>query len=729
MIRVLSIVASLLFSLFQTPQDSTVMAPVDSAAFAVDSTASSARLDSLVQYYRSIGLWDLDTLTQMQIDSTYLAELDSIWKTLPDTVDIRRLIRRQKKEYKDSVRIATPRILETFAIPDSLKWKRIITWTADPDFNEVHMAEIDTFYNKYIYDYPFYRNDVNVNYLGPSGSAAEHTNYFKRDKYYGFSPAETYLPYSFTPEKMPQYNTKTPYVELGYWGTPFALREKEEMNLKFLVSQNITPAFNFTIAYEKWGSRGMLQREETDDRNLSLALSYLGKRYMANGGIINQHITQKENGGVQDTKMITDTIVDPKEIAVNLTDASSKFRRTTFFIDHSLAIPMNFFRKDKDSIAVGQGTTAYIGHYGEVSQLKRAYYDNITDAAGKAYYHGCFFINPKSSADSISMWQIDNRIFLKLQPFAPDAIVSKINGGIGYRFNSYYSFSPEQYVTGARNQHYSNVYVYAGVSGQFRKYFFWDATADYYFAGYRAGDVSLKANVKLSFYPLEKGIHLTGKLHLSNTTPDPLQQTLYFNHHAWKNNFTKYFENRIEAELSIPKWKLDLGAGYSIKTNGLYYDENGIIRQSDPGVNLLSVYLHKDFKLWLFHLDNRLLYQTSSDQIVSPVPTFSANLRYYLQFTVVKDAMDMQIGVNGIYYTKYYAPGYMPDLGVFYNQRAETLGNTFYFDPFVNMQWKRVCFWIKYTNAFMGKPSKDHFSCYGHIRPEKFLKFGVFWPF
>ena len=71
----------------------------------------------------------------------------------------------------------------------------------------------------------------------------------------------------------------------------------------------------------------------------------------------------------------------------------------------------------------------------------------------------------------------------------------------------------------------------------------------------------------------------------------------------------------------------------------------------------------------------------------------------------------------------------MPDLGVFYNQRSEEIGNTFYFDPFVNMQWQRVCVFIKYTNAFLGKPSKDHFSCYGHIRPEKFLKFGVFWPF
>jgi len=728
MIRLLSIFI-MLTGLFQAPQDSVAVA-VDSTTVntaAVDSAAF--RLDSIIQQYRAMGLWEPDSLLQFTIDSTFTAEFDSLLKTLPDTTDIRRLIKQQKKEYRDSVRIATPRILSTYAIPDSLKWNRIITWKADTEFNEMQMGKVDSSYNYNFYDYPFFKKDVNANYLGPIGSATQLFNYFKQQSYFGFAPAETYLTYSHTPDDMPQFNTKNPYVELGFWGTPFALRSKEEMELKFLVSQNINPAFNFTINYEKFGSRGMLANEQTDDRNLSVALNYLGKRYVANGGIINQHVTQQENGGVQDTKQITDTLVDPKEIAVYLNSASSKFRRTTFFINHSLAIPMNFFRKNKDSLAVGDGTTAYIGHYGEVSQLKRCYYDKITDKAGREYYHNNFFIDSKSSADSLSMWQIDNKLFIKLQPFAPDAIVSKINGGVGFRYNNYYRFDPEYYISGPKSEGYSNAYVYAGVSGQFRKYFFWNAMADYYFAGYRAGDVTLKANVRLSFYPLEQGLHLNARLHLSNTSPDPLQQKIYFNHHVWSNNFTKYFENRIEADLEIPKWKFKVGAGYSIKTNGLYYDETGMIRQTDHGVNVFSAYLQKDFKLWLFHFDNNLLYQATSDEVVTPLPKFSANLRYYLQFTVVKNAMDMQIGVNGTYYTKYYAPGYMPDLGVFYNQRNEELGNTFYFDPFVNMQWQRVCVFIKYTNAFLGKPSKDRFSCYGHIRPEKFLKFGVLWPF
>ena len=42
------------------------------------------------------------------------------------------------KAYRDSVKEATPRILETFALPDSLQYKRIIQWTHEREF---HLAK------------------------------------------------------------------------------------------------------------------------------------------------------------------------------------------------------------------------------------------------------------------------------------------------------------------------------------------------------------------------------------------------------------------------------------------------------------------------------------------------------------------------------------------------------------------------------------------------------------
>ena len=72
---------------------------------------------------------------------------------------------------KDSIRENTPRILETFAVPDSMLYKRIFTWNKGINFNEVRPRDIDTSYNWYFNDYPFFRENVNVSYLGISGSA------------------------------------------------------------------------------------------------------------------------------------------------------------------------------------------------------------------------------------------------------------------------------------------------------------------------------------------------------------------------------------------------------------------------------------------------------------------------------------------------------------------------------------------------------------------------------
>ena len=104
-------------------------------------------------------------------------------------------------------------------------------------------------------------------------------------------------------------------TELAYWGTPFANKKAEDSNLKLLSTQNITPAFNFTLAYWRYGSHGMLSKEDTDHRTTVISGNYMGKRYFANFGHIRQRIERTENGGLRDPFLIRDTIVEPKSIA------------------------------------------------------------------------------------------------------------------------------------------------------------------------------------------------------------------------------------------------------------------------------------------------------------------------------------------------------------------------------------------------------------------------------
>lgn len=702
-----------------------------------DSTVTAPNRDSLrkVKLYRAIDslFWgQLDTETLPSLDSMVTAYMDSIAQFLPDTHDIKRAMRRIRKEERDSLRAAKPRVLETYIVPDSLYFRRILVWTSDKAFNEFHESGLDTTANANFSEYPMYRKDVAATYLGPVGSATLYHDWFRREETPDAPMFSPYIGDSETDETIKQYNTKTPYTELAYWGTPFANKKSEETNLKLLSTQNLTPEFNFTLGYRRLGSRGMLTSENTDHRTTFILGNYMGKRYFANFGTIRQRVERAENGGIRDPYWIRDTSVEARSIEVNLKEAANTYKRRSYFIHHTLAVPMNFFRKDKDSLALGEGTMAHLGHSGEFTTYTKSYTDKIaeTDTYGRNFYFNRFYLNNTSSADELAVRNFENRVFIKLQPYAPDAMLAKINAGAGYQILSTYAFRPTDYLTGRKYETQHNLYVYGGASGQLRKYLAWNADADYYLAGARMFDFDVNAALRLSVYPIEQGIHLSGRFHMGLRTPHPFEQQIYMNHHQWDNDFAKVSRNTVEAELSIPKWRLDARFGYALVANMLYYDTLSVIRQYDKPVSIMSAYLHKDFTLWRFHFDNRALFQlTSAPEEVLPLPKLTLNLRWYFDIDVVKNVMNIQLGVNAVANTLWYLPTYAPDIGQFYNQTQEKIGNLPYCDVFANIQWKRASIFVKYTNAFQGWPTADYFSAFHYIKPTRGIKFGIHWPF
>jgi hypothetical protein len=682
---------------------------------------------------------------------------------------------------KDSIIAAKPRILQTFAIPDSMQYKRLITWDHDREFHNVKLKDYDTTYNYRFNDYPFFKGDaVNSVWLGVVGSPEESYDFFRRreeDNAIFYTPYQTY---SYTPENAPQFNTKTPYTELAYWGTLFANQEKEESNVQVLTTQNITPELNFTLEYRRYGSNGMLRREDTDNRSFLATTNYMGKKYLMHAGFIYNKIERSENGGVIDQSWIRDTVVDAREIEVYLKNADNKLKKNTIFLDQSYRIPFTFLNRIKenkqlklkmavrdsimasgdslaiesylekereDSIELANAidtlnlnenvTTAFIGHSSEYSVFRKKYTDDISlsDSLGRDFYQDRFYINPTRSADSLRVMKFENRAFIRLQPWKSDGIVSKLDVGIGDKLASYYSFRPQDYLSGSHNVLLNSAYLYAGANGQFKKYMQWNAKGQYTFAGYEVNDFDIDANLSFSVYPFRrhKNSPLTFRAHFETSLkePDYYQQHLFTNHFKWDNNFSKISTTKAEASLSIPKWQMAASFGYALLSNNIYYDTEGIVRQNTSPMSVMTASLKKNFTVWNLHFDHKALFQLSSNEEVMPLPMLALNFRYYFQFDVVKKVMQMQIGANGTYTTKWYLPAYNPVLGVFHNQNEMEYGNCPYIDAFVNIQWKRACIFIKAINVNMGWPGKsaDYFTADGYIAPQRAIKVGISWPF
>ena len=849
---------------------------------------------------------------------------DSVAMVKQQKADSIHRIKDRIRTVKDSIRWSRPRVLETVFLPDSLYYDRIISWTTGTRVNEYRHADMDTTFNDWYTEYPFYKEDIDAVYLGTVGSAVQNVNFFKRREFDIFKAYAPYITYSHTPENMPFFNTKAPYTELAYWGTIFAFKDKEETNVRFMHTQNITPAWNLAVLFQGWKAAGILQKEATANNSLEVTTNYLGKRYVMNAGFIHHNIDREENGGIQDSYMVRDTTVDAKTIAVNLQNARNKLSRNTFFINHSYDIllesdlarmtkamdadsaftatvdslikvkmaayersvdaavaavkakaaaearaadslaaladstaamlmdslgtaldstgavldsaamsldsagvmidsaeavldsvvtavdtastasaagtaadsllsaqvrdslsaqvpdslsSVSKYASPEDSIAAvradsiatavadsllrasimdtlrpptedeiiasladsllfgqaGNSPRLTVGHIGEVSRFYRFYTDEITDEVGRNFYNNMFYINPTSSADSMRLFTVENKLFFKLQPWKRDAIVSEISGGVGYQWNSIYAFRPDMFLTGNRNIHQHNMYLYAGASGEYKKYLNWGATAQYSFLGYYQNDFNVDAHVGVSFYPFKdksEPITLNGRFSTSLKEPDWFSQHYYSNHYVWDNDFGKTSTTKVEASLDIPKWKMEAYFGYALVNNYLYNDTLGIARQNTGLINVMSAYLRKDFKIWWFHLDNQILFQYSSDKNTLPLPMLTFHMRYYIEMEAVKNVLTVQLGADARMNTPYYAPAYNPALGTFQLQTRELIGYNPYIDIFLNLQWKRVNIFLKVINVGEGWPTgASSFSAYHYIRPTLGFKFGIHWPF
>jgi len=725
----------------------------------------SARADSL-DWRRLDSVWCADSV--LAAKAKFAAWYASLSKSERKKYDLERKmeaklaaadsldeIKENKKAERDSIIENTPRILQTFAVDDSMQYKRIISWTVDQDFHKMKVEIPDTGYNYHFYDYPFLRKDVNATWLGVAGSPVQSYDFFKRTSESDVEFYKALESWSYGPGSLEQVNTKTPFTELAYYGTILGGSDKESDNLHIYTTQNITPALNVGLQFDRFGGGGMLANEETKNKTFSFKTNYLGKRYLMNAGYISNTVEREDNGGVVSISEVSDTVLDAREMAINLRVAESKTTRHTVFLNQQLRIPFNFineirarrdssFSFDKDAVDRNI-TTAFIGHSSELSTYARIYEDAITSRVDSSFYRNVFNYGAISS-DSVRVLCLDNKVFIKLQPWSDQSIVSKLNIGIGDRYRSYYVQTDADPKIGSKVNE-NSFYGYAGAEGSVKKYFGWNAKARLTFLGADAGDFAIEGNAAFNLYPFRKAktSPIAFKAHFETSLKNPsyYEKHVRSNHFLWNHDeFTKISTTKLQAEVDIPWWKLKAGAGYALLAGNLYYGNDATIRQNTTAMSVFSASLIKNFKIGPLRLDNKLLFQSSSDQSAVPVPALALNLRYYLEFVVQKDAakrynvMTMQLGVNGFWNTAWNSPSWNPNLGVFYNQTDRKYNNGPYFDVFLNVQWQRCCIFIKYQNATAGLRwpvrSQDYFSADRQIITQNGLgglKIGIYWPF
>ena len=638
------------------------------------------------------------------------------------------------------------RALESYYFADTVRALKNWKWNIDTHYNRVDIQPLDTTLSDWRIDYVFYRKGVGDMALGGLGQSSQAVNWFDRRQDPDFIFARSYDAYTARIDNVPFYNAKTPLTNLMYLES--GQKRYREEHFEIVHSQNISPSTSFNVNYKSRGTMGLYDWQRTKNHNLSVAVAHTGKRYSVHAAYMNNSIETRENGGVVGEWAIADTTFEmPSGVPMRLASAEAKnrYRNNAFFIKQAIAIPLQ--RVTEYDFSLADIPSVYVGHqleyntWSKVYTDKRATYTNQRghyneetgkwEPVGDLTYYDDWFIDPQTSRDSISERLLSNKVFVQVQPWDRDGVVSTIDGGIGVDLHTYSYLNLENYLSGQMTKDKrTSWYIYGATGGKIKRYADWGFNIKYHPSGYRGGDLSLGADVTLRAFIREHPLILRGRFSQSLRTPSYWQENLFSNHYAWFNSFDKESETRFEVNFSVPDIALELGAWQGVIGNMVYYGNDCRVAQHSGNVSLTSLYARKDFRFAGFHLDHRALVQITSNESVLPVPTFSAYLSYYYEFWVVRDVLRVQIGIDGRYNTAYHAPTYNPALAAFVNQREVRVGNYPYLDAFVSAKWKRMRILLKLQhlndNLF---GNGEYFQVARYPLNPRMFKFGISWSF
>ncbi len=180
------------------------------------------------------------------------------------------------------------------------------------------------------------------------------------------------------------------------------------------------------------------------------------------------------------------------------------------------------------------------------------------------------------------------------------------------------------------------------------------------------------------------------------------------NHFAWRNTFGKERRVTFGGRLDIPHTGTAIKIAARNVQNLLYFDTQALPAQHSGSIQVFTASLDQRLRLGILHWDNRVIYQTSSDDAVLSLPKLALRSSLYIRARIA--TLHFQLGLDCDYYTRYHAPAYQPATATFHNQREALLGNYPFMTAYANMKLSKVRFYVMMTHINQGWFSSDYFS-------------------
>ena len=304
--------------------------------------------------------------------------------------------------------------------------------------------------------------------------------------------------------------------------------------------------------------------------------------------------------------------------------------------------------------------------------------------------------------------------------------------------------------TGIDSYNEHNLSIGAQLSKTQGKLLHYDAIAETWLTGSDSGQMKLDVNADLNFKLFGDTLTLSANGFLYRLNP-----TFYYRHfhsrHAWwdNDNLSKIIHSRIQGILNYQKTRTTLRVEIDEIKNYTYFassyntvNDNRvnhaiIVKQNNGLIHLLTASISQDFTFGPINWENMITYQNSSNKTVLPVPALNIYSNLYLRFKIAH-VLRCDFGADVRYFTKYYAPDYVPILGQYAiqtntdtngNDNRIEIGNYPVANVYANFHLKHTRFFIMLSHFNAGTGRKNYFFTPHYPLNQSILRFGLSWNF
>ena len=616
---------------------------------------------------------------------------------------------------------------------------RIFTWNIDPRTGERYSTVLDTIYPNYQHTTLPDGVSVATGFLGPLGSPTLSKIFFDRGEKKQFLFSDAFFPYNKTVENSMFFNTAVPYSRLTYQSAG-ADRMKEE-RFKALFSINANRFLNIGLDADIISSKGFYNAQSVKRSDWKLHGNYVNNRFEAHAFVSTSSSTNVENGGItkEGEGFITrpDTIdirFASRDIPVLFTQTWNKLKTDQAFI--AGRYNLGYTKNPKDSLHKGQSdfvpvaSISFSSHYKQQYRRFLSYDTAFVDVKGvkmrriDQFYKENFY--DRVVDDSVRYSSLKNSVALSLREGFREWVKFGLTGYLQHELRA---FSMMEKGDNKNLLTYrENAVTLGGVlnkqQGEFLRF---DIQADLGVLGAGLGEFRAQGRVETGIMLAGKRTTLTGEAYIKNLKPKYFEKKYHSKYFWWDKDLGDTRRVYVGGKLFVPFTNTTLSIGVENIQNYIYFDKDKQITQESANIQVLSARVDQNLQFGVFHWDNQLVYQTSSNEQAIPLPKLSAYTNMYLKARIVSDFM-MQFGVDAHYHTAYFSPGYEPALLQFYNQREREVGNYPIATIYANMRIKRTRFFVMMYNVapWVWKPS-DYFSLPGYAVNPTLLKIGLAW--